>query len=163
MPAVKDFDAVVKVARGYYDRYGRYHRSSWDRYRWLLWLLLLIPLFFILWGIIRRQRTGKVVTLNQGFWKPGHQQQSQYDNQAQYNQPQYNQAYTQLAPAYNNQGDYSAGYQEGYQTYAQANTGATGATNNKAYDDSIAPPPGPPPENEYYAPPPGPPPAATKS
>lgn len=159
MPSIKDFDDAVNTARGYYDRYGNYHRSSWDRYRWLLWLLVLIPLFFILWGIIRRQRSGKVVTLNQGFWRPGHNQaQPQYNNNQQYNnQAQYDNLYSQPAPAYNNQGDYSAGYQEGYQSYTQGR-----ADGHKAYDNDIHPPAGPPPD-DYYAPPPGPPPAATKS
>ena len=70
--------------------YNNYDRSGWWRWRWLLWLLILIPIFAMIFLLSRRRRQNKVVAYN----NPG---------------PQPNGAY------YNNNNQYQGGYQGGYQ------------------------------------------------
>ena len=103
----------------YYSSYDDY--SGWWKWRWLLWLLLLIPIFLTIFLIARRGRQNKVVTYNN---PPDPQANEAYYNNNQY-QGGYNndlpsqatqdmvpQIILKLLPGYNLQqqlGDYNSG------------------------------------------------------
>ena len=63
----------------YYSSYDDY--SGWWKWRWLLWLLLLIPIFLTIFLIARRGRQNKVVTYNN---PPDPQANEAYYNNNQY-------------------------------------------------------------------------------
>ena len=160
---VKEINEEVTKRLYYGNRYGNYD-SSWHSYRWLLWLLLLIPLFIIivLFCVRKRRNKGKVHVMDNnqyyqtqqagGYYNQGQGYPNQYGNQYPPANPEaggyggYNQqqGYTEQ-PGYSGQQGYSEqpGY-SGQQGYSEQ-PGYNGTKVDDVNPDEFQRPDGPPP------------------
>lgn len=147
---VKEINAEITKRVYFGNRYGNTGTSGWYTYRWLLWLILLIPLLIvvILFCVRKRKNKGRVhVVDNNQYYQT--QQAGGYYNQGQGNQypppnPDaggyggYNQQQGYTGQGYNEQPGYTGqGYTE------QPGYNATSANNVNA--DEFQRPEGPPP------------------
>ncbi|CAL1193800.1 unnamed protein product [Candida parapsilosis] len=131
----KEDTHIEMLKRAYYNPYYYNNNSGWHRYRWLLWLLVLIPIFFVLLMFCLRRRRSK------GILPKSQPQQSYVPPE----QPQ-----TYQTGGYNNYGN------EGYGNYGPSSGGAAQQgyySREQEYDVA----------GEEFSRPEGPPPAHTKA
>ncbi|KGQ84541.1 Late-stage biofilm-induced protein [Candida albicans SC5314] len=98
----------------YYSSYDDY--SGWWKWRWLLWLLLLIPIFLTIFLIARRGRQNKVVAYNN---PPDPQANEAYYNNNQYQGGYDNDLPPQATPGYGTT-NYPETSQPGYNLQQQS-------------------------------------------
>lgn len=131
---VKEINEEINKRLYYGNRYGNGGSSGWGSYRWLLWLLILIPLLIVvvLFCMRKRKNKGKAHVMdNNQYYQT--QQAGGYYNQGQ-GYP--NQQDNQYPPANPDAGGYG-GYnqQQGY-TEQPGYSGQPGYTEQPGYNGS---------------------------